>query len=68
MVSLLPLKGKKSLASLTKTLGKHKRATLHLNVPRLVKLGRYRLVVKVFTTGRHRHQVGRSVKQVFVLV
>jgi photosystem II stability/assembly factor-like uncharacterized protein len=68
LISLLPIKGKKTLASMSKTLGKRKHVTAHLNVPRSVKSGRYRLVVKVFTTGRHHHQIGRSVKQVFVLV
>lgn len=57
----------KTLAKLTATLRKGKK-TVKLGVPKRVKAGSYRLVVQVFTTGKHGHRVGRSVKQVFVLV
>jgi hypothetical protein len=33
-----------------------------------VKPGHYKLVVRVFTTGRKSHPIGRTVKQVFVLL
>jgi photosystem II stability/assembly factor-like uncharacterized protein len=59
-------KRSKTLARLTVTL-KHGKRTIHLTISSKVKSGSYRLVVKVFTTGRHSHQTGRSVKQVFVL-
>lgn len=60
-------KGNKTLAKLTTTLQKGTR-TVQLGVPRSLKAGSYRLVVQVFTTGKHGHRVGKSVKQVFVLV
>jgi photosystem II stability/assembly factor-like uncharacterized protein len=59
-------KRSKTLAKLTVTI-KHGKRTVHLKISSKVKSGSYRLVVKVFTTGRHRHQTGRNVKQVFVL-
>jgi photosystem II stability/assembly factor-like uncharacterized protein len=73
VVSLLTVKTKKNkktktLATLTTTLRKSLSKTVRLGVPNSVKAGSYQLVVQVFTTGGHSRQVGRSVKQVFVLV
>jgi photosystem II stability/assembly factor-like uncharacterized protein len=59
-------KGHKTLAKLSVTLRKGKR-TVHLGLPRSVKSGSYQLVVQVFTTGKHGHRTGKTVKQVFVL-
>jgi photosystem II stability/assembly factor-like uncharacterized protein len=59
-------KRSKTLGKLTVTLKKGQK-TIHLNISKKVGSGTYRLVVKVFTTGKHSHQTGRSVKQVFVL-
>jgi photosystem II stability/assembly factor-like uncharacterized protein len=56
----------KTLATLKVTIN-HGTRTVHLAIANSVKSGSYRLVVKVFTTGKHSHGVGRSVKQVFVL-
>ena len=69
VITLVTLSKKhpRSLAKLTVTLKKGKR-TVHLGISNKVKLGSYRLVVRVLTTGKHSHQIGRSVKQVFVLV
>lgn len=56
----------KTLARLKVTLKKG-RKTVHLGIGKQVKTGTYRLVVQVFTTGRHSRAVGKRVKQVFVL-
>jgi photosystem II stability/assembly factor-like uncharacterized protein len=56
----------KTFAKLTVTIAKGTK-TVHLAIPNKVKSGSYRLIVKVFTTGKRSHQTGKSVKQVFVL-
>ncbi len=52
---------------LTVTLNKGTRI-VRLFTPKKVGTGTYRLEIHVLTTGKHSHQLGKSVKQVFVLV
>jgi hypothetical protein len=62
---LTKAKKPKRLSQLTVTLdGK---ATVHLSVPKNVKSGTYEIEVRIYKTGKHGKQTGKSIKQVFVL-
>jgi photosystem II stability/assembly factor-like uncharacterized protein len=67
VIQLVTVKKKhKTLASLSTTLN-HGSRTVHLKIGKSVHSGTYELVVTVYTTGKHPHRTGHSVKQVFVL-